>query len=158
MNLKMQARITWYSRGFYCENYHCVVLRLYDQFMTHHISRGFESDASWAKKRGGKRWNIGKCCPKVDPFAKINGRWRCLGTGRREGQIRKPVRKKAGLLWKLLEFKTWKRIFATWRQSLYTWLTKFIMELCKDTGETYPPRKLYRICSGIQRHLENCNY
>ena len=116
MNLKMQARITWYSWGFYCENYHCLVLRLYDQFMTHHISRGFESDVSWAKKRGGKKWNIGKCCPKADPFAKINGRWKFLGTGRREGQIRKPVRKKAGLLWKLLKFKTWKRIFATWRQ------------------------------------------
>lgn len=31
------------------------------------------------------------------------------------------------------------------------WLTKFIMEVCKDTGETYPPRTLYSICSGIQR-------
>ena len=30
------------------------------------------------------------------------------------------------------------------------------MEACKDTGKTYPPLTLYIICSGIQRHLENC--
>ena len=43
-------------------------------------------------------------------------------------------------------------------ESLNFWLTKFIIEVCKDTGETYPPRMLYSIFSGIQRHLENCNH
>ena len=38
-------------------------------------------------------------------------------------------------------------------ESLNFWLTKFIMEVCKDTGETYPPRTLHSICSGIQRYL-----
>ena len=31
-------------------------------------------------------------------------------------------------------------------KSLNFWLTKFIMEVCKDTGETYLPRTLYRTC------------
>ena len=34
VNLKMQVRITWSRPGNNCENYHCVVLKLYDQFMT----------------------------------------------------------------------------------------------------------------------------
>ena len=42
-------------------------------------------------------------------------------------------------------------------ESLNFWLTKFITEVCKDTGETYPPRTLSSIFSGIQRHLLNCN-
>ena len=29
------------------------------------------------------------------------------------------------------------------------WLTKFTMEVCKDTGENYPPRTLYSIVSVI---------
>ena len=37
------------------------------------------------------------------------------------------------------------------------WLTKFVMEVCKDTGENYPPRTLYSICCVIQRHLQDCN-
>ena len=39
---------------------------------------------------------------------KIFGEWQA-----REEQIKKPVRKKAGLLWELLKFKIWKRTFAT---------------------------------------------
>ena len=46
---------------------------------------------------------------------KIFGEWQA-GLG----QIIKPVRKKAGLLWKLLQFKIWKRTYATRRQSLQT--------------------------------------
>jgi hypothetical protein len=41
-------------------------------------------------------------------------------------------------------------------ESLNLWLTKFIMGVCKDTGEHYPARTLYSIVSGIQRHLEDC--
>lgn len=42
-------------------------------------------------------------------------------------------------------------------ESPHFWLTKLIMEVCKDTGESYPPRMLYSICRCIQRYLENCN-
>ena len=30
------------------------------------------------------------------------------------------------------------------------------MDVCQVTRETYPPRTLYSICSGIQRHIGNC--
>ena len=46
MNLKMQERITSSRPGNYCENYRCVVLGLYDQFMANHKSHGFEADVS----------------------------------------------------------------------------------------------------------------
>ena len=46
MNLKMLARITLSRPGNYCENYHCVVLGLYEQFMTHQKSHGFEPNVS----------------------------------------------------------------------------------------------------------------
>ena len=42
-------------------------------------------------------------------------------------------------------------------ETLNFWLTKFVMEVCKDTGENYPPRTLYSICCVIQRHLQDCN-
>ena len=42
-------------------------------------------------------------------------------------------------------------------ESLNFWLTKLLMEVCKVTGEHYPPRTVYSIVSGIQRHLEDCN-
>src|SRR6056300_330053 len=42
-------------------------------------------------------------------------------------------------------------------ESLNFWLTKFIMEVCKDSGERYPPRTLYSVVCGIQRHLEDNN-
>ena len=41
------------------------------------------------------------------------GAMKILRSGRREEQIRRPVRKKEGLLWKLLKSKVWKRTFAT---------------------------------------------
>lgn len=42
-------------------------------------------------------------------------------------------------------------------ESLNFWLTNFTMEVCKDSGESYPPRTLYSIISAIQRHLEDSN-
>lgn len=42
-------------------------------------------------------------------------------------------------------------------ETLNFWLTKFVMEVCKEDGECYPPRTLYSICCGIQRHLCECN-
>ena len=41
--------------------------------------------------------------------------------------------------------------------SLNFWLTKFVEEVCKASGERYPPRTLYSICAGLQRHLEDVN-
>jgi hypothetical protein len=35
------------------------------------------------------------------------------------------------------------------------WLTKFVEAVCKASGERYPPQKLYTVCSGFQRHLED---
>ena len=40
-------------------------------------------------------------------------------------------------------------------EPLNFWLTKFDAEVCKENGERYPPRSLYSICCGLQRHLEN---
>ena len=42
-------------------------------------------------------------------------------------------------------------------ESLNFWLIKFVEELCKENGERYPPRSLYRIVCGIQRFLEDVN-
>ena len=42
-------------------------------------------------------------------------------------------------------------------ETLDFWLTKFVMKVCKDTGENDLPRMLYRICCGIQHHLQDCN-
>ena len=36
--------------------------------------------------------------------------------------------------------------------SLNYWLTKFVMEVAKDSGERYPPRTVYRIVCGLKRH------
>ena len=33
------------------------------------------------------------------------------------------------------------------------WLTKFAMELAKDSVERYPPRTVYGIVCGLKRHL-----
>ncbi|CAB4034828.1 Hypothetical predicted protein [Paramuricea clavata] len=41
--------------------------------------------------------------------------------------------------------------------SLNVWLTKFVEEVCKASGERYPPQTLYSICAGLQRHLEDVN-
>ena len=41
--------------------------------------------------------------------------------------------------------------------SLNFWLTKFVEEVCKESGERYPPRTVYSICAGLQRHLEDIN-
>ena len=37
--------------------------------------------------------------------------------------------------------------------SLNYWLTKFVMEVAKDSGERYPPRTVYGIVCGAKRHL-----
>ena len=41
--------------------------------------------------------------------------------------------------------------------SLNYWLTKFIMEVAKDSGERYPPRTVYGIVCGLKRHLGDKN-
>ena len=39
--------------------------------------------------------------------------------------------------------------------SLNFWLCKFICEVAKQTGERYPPKTLYLLTCGINRHLGN---
>ena len=41
--------------------------------------------------------------------------------------------------------------------SLNYWLTKFVMEVAKDSGERYPPRTVYGIACGLKRHLRDKN-
>ena len=41
--------------------------------------------------------------------------------------------------------------------SLNYWLTKFVMEVAKDSGERYPPRTVYGIVCGVKRHLADKN-
>ena len=41
--------------------------------------------------------------------------------------------------------------------SLNYWLTKFVMEVAKDSGERYPPRTVYGIVCGLKRHLRDKN-
>ena len=36
-------------------------------------------------------------------------------------------------------------------------LTKFVMEVAKDSGERYPPRTVYGIVCGVKRHLADKN-
>jgi hypothetical protein len=42
-------------------------------------------------------------------------------------------------------------------ETLNFWLAKFVREVCKEDGECHPPRTLYSICCGIQRHLAESN-
>ena len=37
------------------------------------------------------------------------------------------------------------------------WLSKFVMEVAKKTGERYPAKTIYGIVCGIRRHLEEKN-
>ena len=37
--------------------------------------------------------------------------------------------------------------------TLNYWLTKFVMEVAKDSGERYPPRTVHGILCGLKRHL-----
>ena len=39
--------------------------------------------------------------------------------------------------------------------SLNYWLSKFVMEVAKKTGERYPAKTIYGIVCGIRRHLEH---
>ena len=41
--------------------------------------------------------------------------------------------------------------------SLNYWLTKFVMEVAKDSGERYPPRTVYGIVCGVKRYLGDKN-
>ena len=41
--------------------------------------------------------------------------------------------------------------------SLNYWLTKFVMEVAKDSGERYPPRTVYGIVCGLKRYLGDKN-
>lgn len=41
--------------------------------------------------------------------------------------------------------------------SLDYWLTKFVIEVAKDSGERYPPRTVYGIVCGLKRHLGDKN-
>ena len=41
--------------------------------------------------------------------------------------------------------------------SLNYGLTKFVMEVLKDSGERYPPRTVYGIVCGLKRYLEDRN-
>jgi len=41
--------------------------------------------------------------------------------------------------------------------SLNYWLSKFVMEVAKKSGERYPPKTVYGIVCGIRRYLEEKN-
>ena len=41
--------------------------------------------------------------------------------------------------------------------TLNYWLTMFVMEVAKDSGERYPPRTVYGIVCGLKRHLGDKN-
>ena len=41
--------------------------------------------------------------------------------------------------------------------SLNYWLSKFVMELAKKSGERYPPKSVYGIICSLKRHLEERN-
>lgn len=41
-------------------------------------------------------------------------------------------------------------------ESLNLWLSKFVQEVSKPNGQRYPPRSLYLIITGLQRHLKEC--
>ena len=42
-------------------------------------------------------------------------------------------------------------------ETLNFWFAKFVMEVCKEDGESFPPRTLSTICCGIQCHFSECN-
>ena len=91
MNLKIQERIAWSLPGKYCENYRCVVLGRYDQFMTHHESYGFEADVSWAKKpvEESEIWEnaVPRSTRSVIKWAmKILGEWQAGRTNKKAGE------------------------------------------------------------------------
>ena len=41
--------------------------------------------------------------------------------------------------------------------SLNYWLRRFVMEVAKDAGKTYPPRTVYGIVCGLKRHVRDKN-
>ena len=41
--------------------------------------------------------------------------------------------------------------------SLNSWLSKFVMEVAKKSGERYPPKSVYGIICSLKRHLEERN-
>ena len=41
--------------------------------------------------------------------------------------------------------------------SLNYWLSKFVMEVAKKSGERYPPKSVYGIICSLKRHLEERN-
>ena len=41
--------------------------------------------------------------------------------------------------------------------SLNYWLSKFVMEVAKKSGEKYPPKSVYGIICSLKRHLEERN-
>ena len=41
--------------------------------------------------------------------------------------------------------------------SLNYWLSKFVMEVVKKSGERYPPKSVYGIICSLKRHLEEKN-
>ena len=41
--------------------------------------------------------------------------------------------------------------------SLNYWLRRFVMEVVKDSGKTYPPRTVYGIVCGLKRHVRDKN-
>ena len=41
--------------------------------------------------------------------------------------------------------------------TLNYWLSKFVMEVCKENGERYPPKTLHGIVAGLKRHLQDLN-
>jgi hypothetical protein len=36
--------------------------------------------------------------------------------------------------------------------TLNYWLSKFVMEVAKESGERYPPRSIHGIIAGLKRH------
>lgn len=44
-------------------------------------------------------------------------------------------------------------LFIAQPQELNYWLSKFVLEACKSSGEPYPPDTLYNICAGLLRYI-----
>ncbi|KAK3731638.1 hypothetical protein QZH41_007308, partial [Actinostola sp. cb2023] len=41
--------------------------------------------------------------------------------------------------------------------TLNYWLSKFVMEVAKESGERYPPKTVYGIIASLKRHLADIN-
>ena len=122
MNLKMQAGITWSRPGNYCDNYNCVVLGLYDQFINHMASnRRFREP----KAREILENAVPRSTRSVNKWAiKIFGEWQAGRTNKKACQEESGSAVETS---QIQDLET--KIFDMTAESLNFGLTKFIMEV-----------------------------